>query len=79
MTRGWNEKSSAAASRRSSSQEIRNIDITGEDAVPVVVKSITPIKNIEIPEFEEKEMFILTEEMIDASVSSYLDMKYNRK
>lgn len=79
MTRGWSEKSSSAASRRSSAQEIRNIDITGEDAVPVVVKSITPIKNIEIPEFEEKEMFILTEEMIDASVSSYLDMKYNRK
>ena len=78
LTRGWKSTTSSVSSTRPQAEADQKVNLTGEDAVPVVVKSLTPIKNIEVPVFEQKEMYVLTQDMVDASISSYLDKKYNR-
>lgn len=78
FTRGWKNTEAPASSSRTVNDAVK-VNMSGEDAVPVVVKSMTPIRYIEVPEFEQREMFVLTQEMLDASVKSYLDEKYNRK
>lgn len=76
FTRGW--KSSAATTPSARQVDFVQPNMVGEDAVPVVVKSVTPIKNIEVPTFEEHEMFVLTQEKLESSIRSYLEKKYNR-
>ena len=78
LTRGWKSTTSSVSSTRPQAEADQKVNLTGEDVVPVVVKSLTPIKNIEVPVFEQKEMYVLTQDMVDASISSYLDKKYNR-
>lgn len=78
LTRGWQKSVSSVAGGRRQADYVHQIDITGESAAPVVVKSMTPVKRIEAPVFEQKEMYVLTQDMIDASISSYLDKNYNR-
>jgi len=77
FTRGWKNTTASTPSRPMAA--IENIKVSGEAAKPVVVKSVTHVENVEVPAFEQTDMFILTQDMIDASVSSYLDQKYNRK
>lgn len=71
LTRGWDEPTAKAATESVHRNYVENIDITGEDAVPVVVKSVTPIKNIEVPSFEKKAMYVLTQEMFEESIRNY--------
>lgn len=78
LTRGWNGAKTKTSSARKTNDYV-SIDLTGEDAAPVVVKSVTPIKNIEVPVFEQKPMYVLTQEMLDASIKSYIDQKYNKR
>lgn len=77
FTRGWKNTSSQANSVNYAGYA--EPTLTGGPVTPVVMKSMTPIKNIKVPVFEEKEMYILTEDMLRSSVESYLDMKYNRR
>ena len=79
FTRGSKKSAAAPSGSSRKADYVHQINITGEDAAPVVVKSLTPIKNIEVPVYEQKEMYVLTQDMINASVSSYLDKKYNRR
>ena len=73
FTRGWKKSAASTSSARSAGYVQPRMD--GEAAVPVVVKSLTPIKNIEAPVFEEHKMHVVTEEMFRASVASYLEEK----
>ena len=38
--------------------------MSGEDSMPVVTKSITNISEIEIPQYEVREMTVVTTEML---------------
>ena len=76
FTRGKSSKTTSTSVAREA--EYAKPRVIGEPAVPVVVKSLTPIKNINVPSFEQKGMYILTEDMLNASIESYLNKKYNR-
>lgn len=77
FTRGWKSTASASASAARQA-ECAKPRVAGETWTPAVVKSLTPVKNVNVPTFEQKEMYILTEDMLNASIESYLDKKYNR-
>ena len=77
FTRGWTK--TAGQTNAAKPANYVQPAITGGTATPVIVKSMTPIKNIEVPVFEQKEMYVLTEDMLKSSIPSYLDKKYNRK
>lgn len=77
FTRGW--KTTASASPSSARQaECVKPRVPGATWTPAVVKSLTPVKNVTVPTFEQKEMFILTEDMLNSSIKTYLEEKYNR-
>ena len=71
LTRGWTEPETDTKTRSARRNYVENINLTGEDATPVVVKSMTPIKNIEVPSFEKKAMYVLTQEMFEESIRNY--------
>jgi hypothetical protein len=77
FTRGWKSTASTSASAARQA-ECAKPRVAGETWTPAVVKSLTPVKNVNVPTFEQKEMYILTEDMLNASIESYLDKKYNR-
>lgn len=78
LTRGWTGTQASSVSSSRCLNYVEDINITGEDARPVVVKSMTPIKNIKIPVFEKKEMFVLTQEKFDDAIRSYSEQQYRR-
>ena len=77
FTRGWKSTASTATST-SREAEYAKPRVVCETWTPAVVKSLTPIKNVNLPSFEQKDMYILTEDMLNSSIKSYLDEKYNR-
>ena len=64
LERGWSEPKSTAAPNNYRRNYVERVDMTGEDAKPVVLKSITSIKNIDVPEFKQAPMHIVTIDMV---------------
>ena len=77
FTRGWKSTASTSASAARQA-ECAKPRVACETWAPAVVKSLTPIKNVTVPTFEQQKMYILTEDMLNSSVKTYLDKKYNR-
>lgn len=71
LTRGWDEPEEETPARSARRNYVEQINVSGEAAAPVVVKSVTPIKNIEVRSFEKKQMYVLTEEMFEESIRNY--------
>ena len=71
LTRGWTEPEKETPARSARRNYVEQINLSGEAAAPVVVKSMTPIKNIEVPSFEKLPMYVLTQEMFDESIRNY--------
>ena len=77
FTRGWKSTASTSASAARQA-ECAKPRVACETWAPAVVKSLTPIKNVTVPTFEQQKMYILTEDMLNSSIKTYLDEKYNR-
>ena len=78
FTRGWKNTASATSSKAVRGNYVESVNMSGEDAMPVVVKSITKISEIEIPQFEERDMTIVTQELLYESIEKRAQELFRR-
>ena len=77
FTRGASGKSSAAS--KASRNCVERVELTGEDAQPVVVKSMTGVKDVEIPEFKQVTSIpVVDVEMLRAAARKHVEELRNR-
>lgn len=77
FTRGWNGKTAttSSASRRN---YVERVDLTGEDAHMVAVKSMTGVKDVVIPQFEEVKIPVVDIEMLKEAAHNRVEELRNR-
>ena len=64
FTRGWQKTTTSTSSKAVRRNYVESVEMSGEDSMPVVTKSITNISEIEIPQYEVREMTVVTTEML---------------
>jgi len=78
FTRGWSGSASATASGAGRNY-VRSVELSGEDARPVVVKSMTGVADVEVPEFKEMSLPIVDLDMLRAAAKKRVEDLRNRK
>jgi hypothetical protein len=68
FTRGAQATTTSTSSRSVRRNYVESVNMSGEDALPVVVKSMTNISEVEIPQYEVRDLHVVTTEMLYESI-----------